>query len=55
MWPSGQGIGLKIRKVWVLIPSAGHVYKCRANFVFHTALVHPAVMGTWFTEPRLDQ
>ena len=23
--------------VWDSIPSVGHVYKCQANFVFHTA------------------
>ena len=26
-----------------------------ANFVFHTALVHPAIMVTWCTGSRLDQ
>ena len=26
------------------IPSPGHVYKCQANFVFHTAMVHPAML-----------
>ena len=25
------------------------------NFIFHMASVHPAVMGTWCTDPRLDQ
>ena len=29
--------------------------KCRANFVFHTAFVNPAVIGTWCTDPSLDQ
>ena len=28
--------------------------KCQANFVFHTGLVYPAIMGTWYTDPRLD-
>ena len=27
--------------------------KCWPNFAFHTASVHPAVMATWCTDPRL--
>ena len=39
------------------IPNDSYVLKCQANFAFHTASVHPAVMGrpTWCTDPRLDQ
>ena len=43
------------QKVLSLIPSAGHVWKCRAKFVLLTASVHPSIMGTWCTDPRLDQ
>ena len=43
------------QKVLGSIPSAGHAYKCRANFVVNSTFVHPVVMGTWWTDPRLDQ
>ena len=36
--------------IWSSIPTAG-----QGNFVFHTASVHPAIMGTWCTDVRLDQ
>ena len=36
------------QKVWGLIPTAGHVLKCRANCSFQTASAYPAVMGTWW-------
>ena len=50
-----RALDSKDQKVWGSIPSTGHVQTCRANFVFHTASVHPAVMGAWCTDPRLDQ
>ena len=31
------------KKVWGSIPTAGHVWKCRAS-----ASAHPAAMGTWW-------
>ena len=48
------GCWTQVQKVYGSIPSTGHVYKCQAN-LFQTALVHPAVMGTWYADPRLDQ
>ena len=32
-----------------LILTVGHVPKCQANFLCHTATTYPAVMGTWWT------
>ena len=40
---------------WNPFSWAALVFKRWANFIFHTASVHPAVMGTWCTDPRLDQ
>ena len=54
LWPSGCDVGLKIRRSGVRFPVLA---MCRsvANFVFHTSLVHPAVMGIWCTDARLGQ
>ena len=30
--------------------TAGHVWKCWANFSFNNASAHPAVLGTWWNE-----
>ena len=43
------------QKVWDLVPYVGHVVKCLAAFQFRAASGHPAVMGTWSTNPKLDQ
>ena len=48
------GRSMQGQKVWGSISSAAHVYKW-VKFVFHTVFVHPAVMGTWCTDPGLDQ
>lgn len=37
------------------IPGAGHVWNYWAYFAFHTASGHLAVIGTWCTDPWLDQ
>ena len=34
------------QKLWALISTTGHMYKCQANFYFHTTSVHPAVTRT---------
>ena len=39
-----EGLGLS-PKCWSCVEV------CWANFVFHTASVHPAIMGTWCTDP----
>ena len=30
--------------------ATGHVSRCWASLSYHTASVHPAVMGTWWNE-----
>ena len=54
IWP-WIGCWTQDQKVWGSIPSAGHVQKCQANFVFPTASVGQAIMGTWCPDPRLYQ
>ena len=44
------GCWTRDKKVWSSIPTVGHVYKCRANFSFHNASAHLAVMGIWWNE-----
>ena len=36
------------QKVWGPIPTVCHVWKCRANFPFHTESGYPIVMGTLY-------
>ena len=43
------------QKIWGSIPSDGHEYKCRANFVFPTTSVHGPVMGTLCIGSKLEQ
>ena len=36
-----------------MIHTAGHVWKCQANFSFDIATTYLAVMGTWWTKKKL--
>ena len=44
------GHWIQDQKVWGLIPAAGQVQKCRADFLFHAISAHPIVVGTWWSE-----
>ena len=46
-------IGHWIQKVWGSILTTGDMQNCEANFSFHAASVHPAVMGTCWNEKML--
>ena len=48
--PEWVGHWTRDQKVWCSILAIGYVYKCLINFLYHTASVHPAVMGTWWNK-----
>ena len=54
-WIGCQTVGCQIQKVLGPIPATSCVLNCQAKFAFHIAVVHPAVLGTFCTNPRLDQ
>ena len=57
IWKIMIGFSSRIQRS---IFSSGARFWCHCNDIyckniFHTASVHPAIMGTWCTGPRLDQ
>ena len=45
--------GLKTRRVWGLIHTAGHVWKYRANFSSDATFIYSAVSGVWWMKIKV--